>query len=61
MKENNIEENEIRYIPTNDYVFKRIFGYKGNEDITADFLKAVTGVEYLGKDVCNVNGKGRYI
>ena len=49
MKEKNIEKNEIRYIPTNDYVFKRIFGYKGNEDITADFLKAVTGVEY--KDI----------
>ena len=53
MKENNIEENEIRYIPTNDYVFKRIFGYKGNEDITADLLKAVTGVEY--KDVILTN------
>ena len=27
---------------TNDYVFRRIFGQKGNEDITRGFLKAVT-------------------
>ena len=32
--------------PTNDYVFKRIFGQKGNEDITAEFIAAVTGVKY---------------
>ena len=32
---------------TNDYVFKRIFGRKGNEDITRGFLKAVTKVEYI--------------
>ena len=28
--------------PKNDYVFKRIFGYRGNEDITRDFLEAIT-------------------
>ena len=27
--------------PKNDYVFKRIFGYKGNENITKDFLNSV--------------------
>ena len=27
--------------PRQDYVFKRIFGYKGNEDITKDFLTAI--------------------
>ena len=32
--------------PTNDYVFKRIFGKKGNEDITKDFINSV-----LKKDV----------
>ena len=32
---------------TNDYVFKRIFGRKGNEDITRGFLRAVTKVEYI--------------
>ena len=33
-------------LPTNDYVFKRIFGKKGNEDITTEFIEAVTGVRY---------------
>ncbi|MBO5476807.1 MAG: Rpn family recombination-promoting nuclease/putative transposase [Clostridia bacterium] len=32
--------------PTNDYVFKRIFGRKNNEDITRGFIEAVTGVRY---------------
>ena len=36
---------------TNDYVFKRIFGQKGNEDITRGFLKAVTKVEYNNIDL----------
>ena len=36
---------------TNDYVFKRIFGQKGNEDITRGFLKAVTKVEYNNTDL----------
>ena len=36
---------------TNDYVFKRIFGRKGNEDITRGFLKAVTKVEYNNIDL----------
>jgi hypothetical protein len=31
--------------PTNDYVFKRIFGYIGNEDITKDFLNAIMDEE----------------
>lgn len=36
---------------TNDYVFRRIFGQKGNEDITRGFLKAVTKVEYNNIDL----------
>ena len=36
---------------TNDYVFKRIFGQKGNEDITRGFLRAVTKVEYNNIDL----------
>ena len=31
---------------TNDYVFKRIFGKKGNEDITIGFLETITGIRY---------------
>ena len=33
-------------LPTNDYIFKRIFGKKGNEDITRNFIKAVTGYDF---------------
>ena len=36
---------------TNDYVFRRIFGQKGNEDITRGFLIAVTKVEYNNIDL----------
>ena len=31
--------------PTNDYVFKRIFGYKGNENITKSLLESITGTK----------------
>ena len=37
---------EKQYTPTNDYVFKRIFGHVGNEDITKRLIKCITGVEY---------------
>lgn len=40
-----MKENAILN-PTNDYVFKRIFGKKGNEDITRGFIETVTGVKY---------------
>ena len=29
------------FIPTNDYVFKRIFGHVGNEEITKGLLNAI--------------------
>lgn len=32
--------------PTNDYVFGRIFGYKGNEFITQSLLEAITEDKY---------------
>lgn len=32
--------------PTNDYVFGRIFGYKGNEKITKGFLESITNEKY---------------
>ena len=28
-------------LPTNDYVFKRIFGHKGNEEITKGLISAI--------------------
>ena len=42
----NSEKNNKLLKLTNDYVFKRIFGKKGNEDITTSFIEAVTGVRY---------------
>ena len=41
-----MKENRKMYTPKNDYVFKRIFGKEGNEDITRDFIKFATGIEY---------------
>ena len=35
-----MEENEVM-VPTNDYVFKRIFGHKGNEEITKGLISAI--------------------
>ena len=35
-------ENEIM-VPTNDYIFRRIFGYKGNEEITKELISAIIG------------------
>ena len=31
--------------PKNDYVFKRIFGWEGNEDITGDLISSIIGEE----------------
>ena len=49
-----MSNNNKKYIPTNDYVFKRIFGKEGNEDITKDFIKCATGIEY---ENINLNSK----
>ena len=47
MEKNKAENKDKKIlIPTNDYVFKRLFGYKGNEDITRSLIKAVTGIEF---------------
>ena len=35
--------------PTNDYVFKKIFGSIGSEDITREFIKCATGINF--KDI----------
>ena len=29
------------FYPTNDYIFRRIFGSSGNENITKDFLSSI--------------------
>lgn len=43
-------------VPTNDYVFKRIFGKVGNEKITKGLLSSI-----LGQEVKNVNLEGNTI
>ena len=32
--------------PTNDYVFKKIFGNIGSEDITREFIKSATEINF---------------
>lgn len=44
-----LNDNAVR--PTNDYVFKRIFGYEGKENITKDFIKSVTKYEIDNIDI----------
>lgn len=41
-----MKENKDILNPTNDYVFSMIFGKKGNEDITRDFIEKATGIRY---------------
>jgi predicted transposase/invertase (TIGR01784 family) len=41
-----MSEKNIILKPTNDYVFKRIFGKVGNEDITRSLIKATTGINF---------------
>ena len=33
--------NSVRYKPTNDYIFSRIFGNKKNWELLKDFLEAI--------------------
>ena len=39
--------------PKNDYVFKRIFGHVGNEDITKDLLSAILGEKITSVELDN--------
>lgn len=43
-------------VPTNDYVFKRIFGQVGNEMITKDFINSI-----LDEEVKSVNLEGNKV
>ena len=44
-----------------DYVFKRVFAYKGNEDVLADFLESILNVKIEKLEVKNpdINDKIR--
>ncbi len=48
MKKNEIKRKILK--PTNDYIFKRLFGYKGNEDILKGLLSAI-----MQKEIKNIN------
>ena len=39
--------------PTNDYVFGRIFGYKGNENITKGLLESITNEKYQSLEIAS--------
>lgn len=49
-------EKKNAIIPQNDYVFKRIFGHIGNEDITKDFISSI-----IGKKIKSINLDGNTI
>ena len=42
-------ENNLELLPlTDDYIFKRVFAYKGNESVLKDFLEALLKIEIRG-------------
>ena len=42
-------ENNLELLPlTDDYIFKRVFAYKGNESVLKDFLEALLKIEIKG-------------
>ena len=51
-----IIENFNAVVPTNDYVFKRIFGRVGNEEITKSFINSI-----LDTKIESVNLEGNTI
>lgn len=46
-----LKEKKELLQPTNDYVFKRLFGYKGKENITKCLLELITKEEYKKVEV----------
>ncbi len=39
-------ENNLELLPlTDDYIFKRVFAYKGNESVLKDFLEALLKIK----------------
>ena len=47
------EENRKIYYPTNDYVFRRIFGTPGNEKITMSLLNSILSETVTSVDLAN--------
>ena len=47
-------ENNLELLPlTDDYIFKRVFAYKGNESVLKDFLEALLKTEIKGIKITN--------
>ena len=47
-------ENNLELLPlTDDYIFKRVFAYKGNESVLKDFLEALLKIEIRGIKITN--------
>ena len=51
-----IIEKDNAVVPTNDYVFKKIFGRVGNEELTKDLVENI-----LGRKINNINLEGNTI
>ena len=48
-------ENNLELLPlTDDYIFKRVFAYKGNESVLKDFLEALLKIEIKGIKITNL-------
>ena len=46
--------NNLERLPlTDDYIFKRVFAYKGNESVLKDFLEALLKIEIRGIKITN--------
>ena len=46
--------NNLERLPlTDDYIFKRVFAYKGNESVLKDFLEALLKIEIKGIKITN--------
>ena len=47
-------ENNLKLLPlTDDYIFKRVFAYKGNESVLKDFLEALLKIKIKGIKITN--------
>ena len=47
-------ENNLELLPlTDDYIFKRVFAYKGNESVLKDFLEALLKIKIKGIKITN--------
>ena len=47
--------NNLERLPlTDDYIFKRVFAYKGNESVLKDFLEALLKMIFIKMEYLNL-------